>query len=109
MRDKLLELNETFYELAAWVIMGNHVHIVILPRAPLSVIMKRLKGSTALSANQILGRSGAFWSIEYYNHAVRSEKEFNNIVGYVERNPVKAGLVESIEQWQWSSAYSQTD
>jgi putative transposase len=66
--------------------------------------MQKLKGTTGYAANRFLGRSGAFWAIEYYDHVVRSEKEFNNIVRYVERNPVKAGLVESIEKYRWSSA-----
>jgi REP element-mobilizing transposase RayT len=51
-----------FYELAAWVVMPNHVHLLVLPTAPLPVVTQWLKGSTARQANQVLGRSGQpFW------------------------------------------------
>ena len=93
------------YELFAWAIMPNHVHAVIRPRRPLPVVMRWLKGSTARSANRILGRTGKpFWQYETYDHCVRNSKEFNRIVSYVERNPVRAGLVKAIEDWPWSSA-----
>ena len=45
-----------------------------------------------------------FWQREYYDHWVRSEKEFFSIVDYIERNPVSAGLAASPEEWPWSSA-----
>jgi hypothetical protein len=35
---------------------------------------------------------------------VRNDREFEHIVGYIERNPVRAGLVQRAEEWQWSSA-----
>ena len=44
------------------------------------------------------------WS---YDHWVRDEKELNGIVRYIEWNPVRAGLVESVDLWQWSSASGQ--
>jgi REP element-mobilizing transposase RayT len=86
--------------------MANHVHTVILPILPLAEILQALKGATARDANKILNRTGQpFWAIESYDHWIRSVEELNRVIRYVERNPVKAGLVESIEQWQWSSAW----
>jgi putative DNA methylase len=78
--------------------------MVILPKIPMRTIMQKLKGTTAYAANQILGRTGRFWKDESYDHRIRSQEEFDNIIRYVERNPVKAGPVDSIEKWQWSSA-----
>src|SRR5580704_8577487 len=93
------------YQPFAWVIMPNHVHAVIRPYQPLSVIMRWLKGSTARSANAILDRAGKkFWQSETYDHCIRNTDEFNRIVKYVERNPVRAGLVRSIEGWPWWNA-----
>ena len=93
------------YQLFAWVIMPNHVHAVVRPHQPLPVIMRWLKGSTARSANTILGRTGKkFWQCETYDHFIRNADEFNRIVKYVERNPVRAGLACSIDDWPWSSA-----
>ena len=49
-----------FYELRAWVVMPNHVHLLILPQVSVAVLMRWLKGSTAREANRILGRPGGF-------------------------------------------------
>ena len=99
------ESQRQFYLLQAWVIMPNHVHIVLQPNVSLPVITRWLKGSTARRANQILGRTGeAFWQDESFDHQVRNEAELNWIVRYVEQNPVSAGLVAQAGDWPWSSA-----
>ena len=49
------------YELDAWVVMPNHVHLSILPRMPVPAIMRWLKSWTARQANQLLRRSGVGW------------------------------------------------
>jgi putative transposase len=97
--------HRSLYELQAWVIMPNHVHLLMLPRGALARITQWLKGSTARAANQALSRQGQpFWQQESYDHWVRTEKEFDRIVRYIEENPVAAGLVKSAEDWAWSSA-----
>ena len=56
-------------------------------------------------ANQVLDRRGSpFWQDESFDHWVRSAEELEYWIEYVENNPVKAGLVESKDQWRWSSA-----
>jgi len=61
------ETERKFYELHAWAIMPNHVHLLILPRVPLPVITRWLKGSTDRKANLMLGRTGrAFWQDESF-------------------------------------------
>ena len=94
-----------FYDLHAWVVMPNHVHAIFQPLAALPTIMRWLKGRTSRVANQILGRTGTpFWQDESFDHWVRSAEELQNLIGYVENNPVKAGLVEAKKKWLWSSA-----
>ncbi len=93
------------YELHAYVVMANHVHLLFTPAIPLPRITQGLKGVTARAANQILHRTGKpFWLDESYDHWVRSSKEFNRIAAYIENNPVSAGLVSRAEDWPWSSA-----
>jgi putative DNA methylase len=97
------------YSLGAWVVMPNHVHIVIQPHEPLPEIVRWLKTATASRANRILGTPGTpFWQREYYDHWIRSAKELNSITAYIERNPVSASLVSLPEQWPWSSARTPT-
>jgi REP element-mobilizing transposase RayT len=103
-----LQYGETprqLYELHAWAIMPNHVHVIFEPHTEMPPIMQWLKGRTARTANRILGRTGLpFWQDESWDHWIRSRDEFDYLVDYVERNPVKAGLVAAPEDWPWSSA-----
>jgi REP-associated tyrosine transposase len=94
------------YSLHAYVVMANHVHVLLTPKVEMQGITKSLKGITARQANQILHRTGKpFWQDESFDHWVRNEAEFGRIRRYIEQNPVTAGLVEKPEDWQWSSAY----
>jgi len=51
------------------------------------------------------GRTGKpFWQAESYAHSVHHDRESNLIKGYIENNPVKAGLAANAEDYPWSSA-----
>ena len=98
------------YDLQAFCIMSNHVHAVFEPcksechsdLQPLPKIMQSLKRHTARQANLLLGREGAFWQDESYDHVIRDGEEYTRIIHYVLENPVKAGLVSKWEEWQWT-------
>jgi putative transposase len=97
------------YDLGAYVIMSNHVHVLLLPRISPSRLLQSLKGATAREANRSLGQTGEiFWQAESYNHWVRDDKERERIVAYIAINPVKAGLVTRAEDYAWSSAGERT-
>jgi putative transposase len=99
------ESQKRFYELDAWVVMPNHVHLLILPHVSLPQITHWVKGRTARESNLLLGRAGGpFWQHESYDHWVRNEREFQRIAAYIEENPVSAGLAGTPEDWPWSSA-----
>jgi putative transposase len=93
------------YELLAYTIMPNHVHMVVtVERSATSFyrVLQSLKAYTAKEANKILNLHGAFWQHESYDHVVRNEKELGNIIWYVLHNPLKAGLVKDWKEWKWS-------
>ena len=93
------------YELHSFVVMANHVHLLVTPRLESRKWLGPLKGFTAHEANRILSRQGQpFWQDESYDHLVRSKGEFERIRGYIEGNPVSAGLVALPEEYCWSSA-----
>lgn len=93
------------YVLYAFVVMPNHVHLLISPNVPLPQLTKSLKNITASRANALLKRAGnPFWQRESYDHEVRSEGEMERIRCYIESNPVKAGLAEEPGLYRWSSA-----
>ncbi|HKW64566.1 MAG TPA: transposase [Candidatus Acidoferrum sp.] len=93
------------YGVVAYVVMPNHVHLLIEPRASLKRITGGIKGVSAYEANRILGRRGKpFWQGESFDHWVRTPGEYEKIRSYIENNPVKAGLSCTPEAWPWSSA-----
>ncbi|HLX42440.1 MAG TPA: transposase [Bryobacteraceae bacterium] len=93
-------------DLFSWVVMSNHVHILIFPLKPLREVTRAVKSTSARLANQILGRRGQpFWQEESFDHWVRSTTEFDKIRRYIEMNPVNGGLVDQPGDWPWSSAH----
>jgi len=104
----LLDRYAHLYTLWAYVVMANHLHILLRPKSheiSLAKITKCIKGYTAREANRRLERTGCkFWQDESFDHRSRNQNEFFRIVDYIENNPVKAGLVKKPEHWIWSSA-----
>ena len=84
--------------------MPNRVHLLATPHVTARYWLGPLKGFTAHEANRMLGRSGAFWQNESYDHLVRDGREFERIRAYMENNPVKAALAAAPELYAWSSA-----
>ena len=94
-----------YYRLHAYVVMANHVHLLVTPLVEVARITHSIKRFTARAANQVLGSTGqSFWQDESYDHLVREQSEFERIVRYIENNPVKAGLVGEAHEFPWSSA-----
>jgi REP element-mobilizing transposase RayT len=107
VQEALRERYKSLYALWSYVIMANHVHVLLTPKPPATIatITKRLKGFTAREANKFLKRTGGpFWQDESFDHWARDRAEFLRIIKYIENNPVKAGLAVAPENWQWSSA-----
>jgi REP element-mobilizing transposase RayT len=107
--EALYHRDQRVYDLWAYCIMPNHVHLVCTPLAredgtywSLLRILQSLKGYTGHRANEILGRSGTFWQRESYDHVVRDEDELTRIVDYVKNNPPSAQLVSRWEDWPWT-------
>ena len=95
------------YQLLAWVIMPNHVHLLLTPdaRHSLGEIMRSLKSYTAHEANRLLGRTGKFWFEDYFDRYIRDADHYATVVRYIENNPVKAGLCSAPEEWRYGSAW----
>jgi putative DNA methylase len=94
-----------YYQLHAYVVMANHIHLLLTPQVEIAKITHALKRFTAREANRILGLTGRpFWQEESYDHLVRHSEEFERILRYIENNPVKAGLASEPAGYPWSSA-----
>jgi REP-associated tyrosine transposase len=93
------------YELRAWCIMPNHVHVLFkVGIAPMSEIVGAWKKHTGRLANKVLGRTGAFWAEDYFDTFLRDAEHERKTIRYIENNPTKAKLVLDPKDWPWSSA-----
>ena len=105
VEDKLRETDGKAYQLQAWTVMPNHVHLVVdVWATPLSKLLNLWKGATSRAANLALGRRGHFWEREYFDTLIRDEEHLKRAVRYTENNPVKAALVAERKKWRWGSA-----
>lgn len=104
--NSLLYGHEKQYLLDEWVVMPNHVHLILwpFPNHTLSRILLSRKRHTARQANLLLGRTGnAFWQPESYDHWIRNDEEKARIQRYIRNNPVIAKLCKAPEEWPWGS------
>jgi putative transposase len=106
VEDAIMHFDGERYHLLAWCVMPNHVHVVVesADGHSLGAVVRSRKSFTANRANKTLGRSGSFWHRDYFDRFIRDEGHLSRTIEYVENNPVKAGLVASATDWQWSSA-----
>ena len=93
--------------LYAFVIMSDHLHLIILPQGgkTVSQIMHSLKSYTAKKINRLLGRSGKVWQDGFYERVIRNEADLTEKARYVEGNPVRKGLVDEPQEYVYSSAH----
>jgi REP element-mobilizing transposase RayT len=85
----LLQQDKKLYDLVAFAIMNNHVHILFKPLQSLSKVMQMIKGVSAKKINELLGKNGRFWADDYYDKAIRDEKHFWVVYEYIKNNPLK--------------------
>ena len=95
--DALRHFDGERYRLLAWCVMPNHVHAVVQPLHghELSSIMHSWKRHAARQANRLLGREGAFWQPESYDHLIRDAADLRHSVEYAWSNPDAAGIPQS--------------
>jgi REP element-mobilizing transposase RayT len=112
------------YRLHAWVVMPNHVHVLVESLAG-NEIGEIIGAWKSISARKILsgsatapGRKGPheateggraprkrhLWQLDYWDRFIRNQQHHEATVDYIHQNPVKAGLVTRAEDWPWISA-----
>ena len=100
-----------------YVIMPNHVHAILRFSEvdQLSVFIQQWKRLSSFRIKQFMrgkmtgyfssvGSDQPFWQPKYYESSLYEERTLREKIDYIHNNPVRAGLVKSTVQWQWSSA-----
>jgi len=92
-------------ELHAYVLMTNHVHLLLTPRKPDGVakVMQSLGRRYVVYVNQTYLRTGTLWEGRYKAALVDAEDYLLRCMRYIELNPVRAEMVKTPEDWRWSS------
>ncbi len=92
LKEFLFSLDGDVYDLVAFVVMPNHVHILFRQIDSLDITMQKIKGGSALGINKILNRRGKFWESNYYDRVIRDEKQFRITYDYIKYNALRADL-----------------
>ena len=106
VEDAMLFFDDARYHLLAWCVMPNHVHVLVETKTGWEIgnLVHSWKSYSAQKGNKLLGRKGPFWQREYHDRFVRDQPHLQNILRYIEENPVKAGLVSKAKDWPLGSA-----
>lgn len=89
--------------LLAWVLMPYHLHLLIElgEMQSLPVCMGRINSCAAKAINRAVDRKGAVWQGAYFDRALRCDEGVNAVMRYLLNNPIRAGIVESIESYPY--------
>jgi REP element-mobilizing transposase RayT len=92
--------------LPGFVLMPDHLHPVLAPRATFSLkqVLHSLFSFSAQRINQRFQRHGALWMEEYFEHHLRDRDEVRPCLNYLHLNPVRRGFVQQATDWSYSSA-----
>jgi putative transposase len=94
----------------AYCLMDNHYHLIIRTnKANLSTIMRNINGIYSQKYNRRHSKVGHVFQGRFASILVDSESYFSEVCRYVELNPVRACIVKSPEEWQWSSFLAHTN
>jgi putative transposase len=91
--------------LHAYVIMTNHLHLLVTPedKGQLSVFMQSLANRYVRYFNAKNSRTGTIWEGRFKSCLVDSEHYLFALYKYIELNPIKAGMVKALSDYKWSS------
>jgi REP-associated tyrosine transposase len=100
----ILACHQKKLDLDAAVVMPDHVHLIfrLLEAHELSQVLHHIKGSSARQINLMLQRRGPVWTDESFDHIIRQAEELEEELQYVRHNPVKRGLADRPDGYQWS-------
>ncbi len=99
--------NQCNFELIAWAILPDHVHLLIDPCGnDVSNLMRRIKLSFSSSLRLRMSQShGRIWQNRYWDRIMRDQEEINRHIDYINFNPAKHGYVKDPFTWEHSSIH----
>ena len=110
VEDSLKFYHDQRYELRAWVVMPNHVHVLFkVGDVSMSQSVEDWKKFTAHAINKLLGRKGKLWFDDYWDTYMRDSEHEMRTLQYIEANPAKAFLMREAKDWPLSRSADSAD
>ncbi|MEZ2347084.1 transposase [Terriglobus sp. RCC_193] len=103
---EVLQQYREHYKLHSFVIMPDHLHVLLTPSSTLERSMQLIKGGFSFRYHKEFGGLRDVWQKRYTDHRCRDISDFETHKRYIEMNPVVAGLCEKAEEYAWSSVSS---
>ena len=102
--DTLCHYRGTAYLLHEFVIMPDHIHVLLTPKTSLEKAVQFIKGGFSYRAKKELGSNMEVWQKGFSDHRVRDAADCRQHVLYIQQNPVRKHLCERAEGYPYSSA-----
>ncbi len=96
--------NKHLFKLFNYELMNSHVHLFLQPshKIPLEKTMHLINWNYARKYNKQWSRKGHFWLDRYKSIPVESDRYALALMRYMNRNPIRAGIVSQPGEWPWS-------
>jgi len=97
------------YLLHEFVLMPNHLHLLLTPTDATSLekAMQLIKGGSSHEIHRKRGSGMEIWQAGFHEATIRDTADYFSRVRYIQMNPVAAGFVDRAEEWRWGSAGEQ--
>jgi putative transposase len=104
MIDTLRHYQGTAYLLHEFVVMPDHIHVLITPKTSLEKAVQFIKGGFSYRAKKELGSNMEVWQKGFSDHRIRDAQDYLRHVAYIRENPVRKHLCERAGEFSYSSA-----
>ena len=104
--DTLYHYRVNAYLLHEFVVMPDHIHVILMPLTSLEKAVQFIKGGFSYRAKKELGSNMEVWQKGFSDHRIRDAEDYVRHVLYVRENPVRKRLCERAEDFPYSSAHA---
>lgn len=102
--DTLYHYRGSAYQLHEFVVMHDHIHVLLTPKTSLEKVVQFIKGGFSYRAKRELGSNMEIWQKGFSDHRIRDASDYRIHQIYIQENPVRKHLCERAEEYPYSSA-----
>jgi len=107
--DTLYHYRGSAYLLHEFVVMADHIHVLLTPQTSLERAVQFIKGGFSYRARKELGSNMEVWQKGFSDHRIRDTNDYRLHQIYIQQNPIRKNLCEKAEQYRYSSSHAGFD